>query len=84
MSDAIAMDSTTERRTKQILVSLWSRRGLVGWRLAAARKVGRHYVVDEKAFYGMPSRVSPVLAYGSGDETSPVSFSNGHVQYRNT
>jgi hypothetical protein len=53
MNDEITMDSPTERRRKLILVSLWSRRGLVGWRLVTARKVGREYLVDEKAFYGM-------------------------------
>jgi hypothetical protein len=40
MNDEITMDSPTERHK--------SRRGLVGWRLVAARKVGREYHVDEK------------------------------------
>lgn len=81
MSDTITMDSPTERLTKQILVSLWSRRGLVGWRLVTARKIGRYYEVDEKAFYGMPPRVSVFHAYRANDNTSPISLTNHHIPY---
>lgn len=79
MSDTVTMDSPTERQTKQILVSLWSRRGLVGWRLVTAHKVGRHYEVDEKAFYGMPSCVSVFQAYRANDNASPISLTNHHI-----
>lgn len=77
------MDSPTERRTKKIIVSLWSRFGFIGWRLATARKIGRHYVVDEGATDWSTGRrlISPIEAHAKGDNTTPCYLDNHHIQY---
>lgn len=38
-----------EREIKYVLVTLWYGRRIVGWRLAAARKVGNAYQVSAEA-----------------------------------
>jgi hypothetical protein len=75
----ISMESATERPVKKIIVSLWSRSGLVGWRLVDARKQGRHYIVNQKALENMPPMKSPLEAYLVHDDASPISFDNHNL-----
>lgn len=80
--DAVTMDSPAERHTKKIIVSLWSRSGFVGWRLATARKIGRRYVVTEDAVsWGGKPRMSPLEAFAKGDDTSVTHLDNHHIYY---